>query len=475
MRNAKNIVVFLLDTARGSDVYGNPELGHIRRMARHGTAYVNAISPGTWTAPAHASLFMNDKVSSISNVYQDFFDNGTYKIDPWMVKTKFLDDGSRTIASKLSGYGYRSVLFSNNPFLTSFTNLAQGFDRVYDLWMHSNVKYNRSLVKKLEFIINGGASAKAKMYRLSYAMTLPLPKSALDWLYLKLRLKLDRGVAKADGTHRLDRGAVDTERALAGYLSKDYDYRPHFMFLNMIEAHENYPVGRSGEMVQDKWLYLGGVLDLDDDTVKKLHRGYMKRLAYLDKKIGAMMETLKVNGILDNATVVVTSDHGQLFGEHGLLYHAVFPYHNLASVPLIAANYEDGKIIAHEDRVERPISTLALHDGIMNLASGRESYLNGNLRKDRYVTCEHGGISEGWDEQLLMLLKKRSDYAKQIYEAKRKLNVRATAVYHDGMKLIHYFGKRKDELYDMSSDPLEEDSIIDKRRDLANDLVRHIC
>jgi arylsulfatase A-like enzyme len=470
----KNIIVFLLDTARASDVYGNPSMPVVNRLARRGAAYLNAISPGTWTAPAHASLFMNDKVSHIRNSYQNFFDNGTYKIDPWMVKTKFLEDRSDTLASKLSRLGYKSVLFSNNPFLTSFTNLAQGFDKVYDLWMHSNVKYNKSLVKKLDFIINGGPNAKMRMYQLSYLLTLPLPGRALDRLYLNLRLRLDRGVARADGTHELDRGAVDTERALTHYLTRDYDYRPHFMFLNLMEAHENYPLMKSDATIQDKWLYLGGILDLGPDITKKLHDGYMKRLAYLDMRFGRMLSVLKANGLLDNATVVVTSDHGQLFGEHDLLYHSIFPYQNVARVPLIAANYENGKIVEEGDRVERPVSLLALHDSIMNLASGKEEHLNGNLRKDRYVTCEHGGISEGWDEQLLKLLKGRSDYARQIYDAKRRLNVRATAVYHRDMKLIHYFGGKKDELYNLSSDPSEEDNLIDRSRDKANDLLHHV-
>ena len=120
----RNIFVLLMDTARASDAYRRETMPNINRMAEHGTRYANAVSPGTWTAPTHASLFANSNVSSIKEVSQNFFKGGSKKIDPWMVRTKFLNKDATTLAGKLSEEGYYSVLFSNNPFLTSNTNLA---------------------------------------------------------------------------------------------------------------------------------------------------------------------------------------------------------------------------------------------------------------------------------------------------------------------------------------------------------------
>ena len=466
----KNIIILMLDTARAADVYSNPSLPTLNYLARNGTAYVNTVAPGTWTAPTHASLFMNSKVSSIDGVSQDFFRNGTNKIDPWMVKTKFLSSDSRTIASKVSGHGYYSVLFSNNPFLTSYTNLAAGFDKVYDVWLHSNVKYNEKLAERLSFIINGGAKARRRLYNMSYAVSRVLPRRSLDRLYLSLRLRLDRSVAKADGTYRLDRGAADTNRALERYLKYNYNYAPQFIFVNYIEAHENYPLSKK-EVVQDKWLYLSGVEELTDDTASALHRAYRRRISYLDGRVRQAVSVLKRNGMLDNATIIITSDHGQAFGERGMLYHAMPPYEPVAKVPLISVNYENGKVLKVRDRVESPVSLVSLHDAILNLASGKERYLNGNLRNDRHIRCEHTGISEGWDEQLLMMLKDRSASANRIYKAKMRYNKKATALYRGNMKLIHFFGAKKDELYDLSKDPNEEDNMINKNRGLAKTLL----
>jgi len=460
----------MLDTARASDIYNNPKLSTIGKMAKHGTSYVNTVAPGTWTAPTHAALFMDSKVSKIEQVSQNFFKSGPKTIDPWMVKTKFLDSSSNTIAAKLSTQGYYSVLFSNNPFLTSYTNLATGFDKVYDVWKQSNLKYNKKTVDKVSFILEGGAKTREKMYRMSYAVSRIIPKPLLDKVYMSLRMRLARSVAKADGTYKMDRGANDTNVLLSQYLKYNYNYAPQFIFVNYIEAHENYPI-RNDDIVQDKWLYLSGIEEMTRHRAEALHNAYNRRIEYLDKKVGETIKTLKSAGMLDNATVIVTSDHGQLFGEKGMLYHAMPPYEGVAKIPLIAVNYENGKIVRERETVETPVSMLSLHKAILDLASGRYEHLNGNLRRDRKVFCEHTGISEGWDEHLLAMLKRKSSVADKIYRAKKRYNKRVTAIYSGRYKLMHYFGKQKDELYDLWADPQEANNIIDSKRSEATALL----
>ncbi len=469
----RNIIVLLIDTMRASAL-AEPGLRNIRRLAAKGTLYANTVSPGTWTAPSHASLFTDRPVSEIHGVSKDFFAGGTRSIDPWMVKTRFLSEESETLAKHMASLGYQTSLFSNNPFLTSFTNLGAGFEHIEDVWLDSNLKYNQGLVRKLSMIINGGASAREKMFKVSYAMTRMLPPKWMDWLYLNLRRRLNEGVCEADGTYKLDRGASDTGKAIRNYMDYRYNYRPQFMFVNYIEAHENYPVSERKDIVQDKWLYLSGVEEINSDITSELHRGYVKRLEYLDGRIGKTLEEMKSKGILDDATVVITSDHGQFFGEHGLLYHSLKPYEEVVKVPLIAANFVDGKISGEPERVEQTVSLRALNRSLMGLAEGHEDHLNGNLKRDRYVVAEHTGISEGWDAEFLRMLKPRSRSADAIYRAKSRCNRKATAVYKGDMKLIHNFGGMKDELYDISTDPEEQHNLLDSQRGLALELAKEI-
>ncbi|MCL4372206.1 sulfatase-like hydrolase/transferase [Candidatus Marsarchaeota archaeon] len=455
----KNIIVFLLDTARSDDVYGNKSLKNISNISKKAVVYRNAISPSTWTVPSHASIFTYKKPSEIPQVSKDFMQDSS--IDPWYVKIKFLPDNAETIATKLRRMGYYSVLFSNNPFLTSYTNLAIGFDKIYDLWMQSNIKYNPKKAKFLTKFIKGGKRSRAAMYAVTSAITNLFPRPFLDKAYLKLRIKMDIGVARADGTYALDRGAIDTNAALKSYMENYYNYKPQFIFLNCIEAHENYPVA-DRSIIQDKWLYLSGILEMNDYVIKQLHSAYRKRLVYLDKQISKSIDILKENGILDNAKLIITSDHGQFFGEHSMLYHSMFPYTPVTNVPLIVADYEGGKIASSHRVEEDPISLSEMHNMIMNAAASKQYQ---NVQRGP-VTSEHLGISEGWDSALLSHLGKRSVYASRIYKAKLAFNIRSTAINYKGFKLIHYFGMRKSELY-KAEDSSEQEDLLQKYRGVA--------
>ena len=472
----KNIIFFLLDTVRADDLYYGNVSPNLTGLAKEGNSYLNAVSPGTWTAPAHASIFTGKRVTEIKNVSKNFFDSKT-KMDPWFVKIKFLPNNARTLASELSLRGYKSVLFSNNPFLTSYTNLALGFNKVYDLWMDSNVKYNKQLVKKVSFIIKNGEAARNAMYFVTGMFSKIIPKGIFDNMYINLRLKLDQKVADTDGTYKLDRGASDTRKELAKYLDYDYDYGKQFMFINCIEAHENYPVGRNNDIVQDKWLYLSGINELGKEDIAAFRSGYRKRISHLDKEIGKMINTLKSKGILDNATLIFASDHGQLFGEHKMLYHSLFPYEGISKVPLFAVNFENGKPVKTREVHEENISTMEIHNAVLDLADSKIDIPDGNMKRQKYVFSEHVGISETWDEPLLRKLMGRSKSAKRIYEAKKYFNTPATAIYYKNYKLIFFNGRRPAELYDLSKDERETENLLKSQntqfRRIANTLLRN--
>jgi arylsulfatase A-like enzyme len=436
-----------------------------------GVTYTNAIAPGTWTGSVHASLFTNRRVTEIPDVSQDFFDNGTYKIDPWMAKTKFLPDGSKTLAGKLSQQGYFTLLVSNNPFLNSFTNLSIGFDSIIDVWKHSNIKYDKRAVEMVSSIIDGGSSAKMAMYNISNALTSLLPKPVFDKLYLYLRIKLDERIARADGTNRLDKGASDTNLMLKRYL-KGYSGMPHFLFVNFMEAHENYPTADKS-IIPDKWLYLSGIRSLEKGVTDRLHDAYKKRIRYLDGKISKTIAIMKESGFLDNATLILASDHGQFFGEHGLLYHAMFPYEEVTKVPLVSVNFENGKMVKDRRVVDEPVNLMKLHDAILGIASGRDGHLNGNMESGDFILSEHTGIIEGWDEGLLKMLKDRSHHASRIYNAKLHFNQRVSAAYHRGYKLVRYLNTGRTELYNVGEDPIESENVLDENRAMAKSIIAH--
>lgn len=62
---------------------------------------------------------------------------------------------------------------------------------------------------------------------------------------------------------------------------------------------------------------------------------YDSEIAYTDYHVGKVIETLKEMGLYDSTLIILTSDHGESFGEHGENGHSFFIYHSTLHVPLI--------------------------------------------------------------------------------------------------------------------------------------------
>ena len=291
-------------------------------------------------------------------------------------------------------------------------------------------------------------------------------------MYLNMRKRISKGFAERYGFYELDDGAAKINRLVGRYLGRT-DASKKFIFINYMEGHEGYPTNLvTKEYVeQDKWMYLSGILGTE--PAKKISEAYKKRVVYADGQVKKLMATLKSNGVLDNAVVIFASDHGQAFMEHGLMYHNMFPFEEIAKVPLVIAKFKDGKQMNTKEEVENTVSITALHDSIVNLGYGVSDEINGNLRRDSYVFADHVGITEVWDAYLLKLLRKRSKYADSIYRAKRLHNTFATAVYYKNYKLMVYGrDRRRGEMYDLREDPHERTNVISRHSGMAKEMLR---
>jgi arylsulfatase A-like enzyme len=81
---------------------------------------------------------------------------------------------------------------------------------------------------------------------------------------------------------------------------------------------------------------------------------YKNALAYVDHQVGRLVQWLRASGQLDDTLIVLTSDHGELFFEHGLVTHGRTLFEEEARVPLLL--HWPGRIEPQASR--RPSSTL---------------------------------------------------------------------------------------------------------------------
>ena len=65
-------------------------------------------------------------------------------------------------------------------------------------------------------------------------------------------------------------------------------------------------------------------------------------ISYLDRRLGLLLDELGRRGVLDDTLVIVTSDHGEHFGDHLLFFHGCSLYRQLVQVPLVIVDPNGG-------------------------------------------------------------------------------------------------------------------------------------
>lgn len=166
---------------------------------------------------------------------------------------------------------------------------------------------------------------------------------------------------------------------------------------------------------------------------------YDGEMRYLDHYLGQLFTKLKALNVYDNTLIIITSDHGEAFGEHGLVTHLRTLYEELLRVPLII-KYPSSS--PQRGVVEKRVSLVDLLPTVLSfLGYPVPSGIDG----ENLSQSEHPIIAEWfyqwWDP------KKYCRNLRAIYQGKEK--------YIWASNSLH-------ELYDLEKDPGEEENIIAK-------------
>lgn len=101
----------------------------------------------------------------------------------------------------------------------------------------------------------------------------------------------------------------------------------------------------------DRWLmeYLGlHEVELSEEDVRRSRLGYYAMTSYFDSRVGQLVDELEKMGLRENTIVIVTSDHGDMVGEHGMWFKRTF-YEWSARVPFIVSapeRYPQGRCVS---------------------------------------------------------------------------------------------------------------------------------
>ena len=191
---------------------------------------------------------------------------------------------------------------------------------------------------------------------------------------------------------------------------------------------------------------------------------YDGAIAYLDDQLNRLLVALQDRGVLDNTVVIVTSDHGEQFGEHGLFLHANSLYQPLLHVPLIIRfppRVPTGRIAARVSLRDLPAT-------IIDLLSLEETGLPG-LSLARHWSPAPGVASGRADAAIAEV--RQASWAKQAMPWYPVAKGDMASVTDDAYHYIRN-GDGTEELYAMADDP-EERHDLSPRSDSLPILERY--
>ncbi len=393
-----NVVLVSMDTVRADhvSVYGHSvrTTPRLEQLAQRSTTYARAVAAGAWTVPSHASMFTG----------RNAFEHGAHTLPPVSEEdeqVRPLDPSHVTLAETLKELGYATGgIVANAGYLAPRWGLNQGFDE----WT----------------VVRGRANV--------------VTTRAIEWL---------------DGGRTPD--------------------KPFFLFVNYMDAHRPYnaepiPGLLPREVAPDGGRAVGRLYKLampndqpvPPELVQQVSDQYDTGIAHLDAGVGALLDALEARGLLEDALVIVTSDHGEFLGEHALVEHSKDVYQEVLAIPMIvkAPRQRDAR------REERMVSHVDLARMIL-----------GTLPRDAAAKVEarypltigsHPVVGENYYARL-----------KDLYGhpwSTRFHRVR-TALYDGPLKLIAS-SDGKHELYDLAKDPREQHDLAAERASLVESLVR---
>ena len=332
-----NVLILVIDTLRADHLssygYYRDTDPNITQFATQGVLFENAYSASSWTHPSHASML----TGRWPHEHGADTDAQGGEVVP-------LDDRYETIGEALQGRGYSAAAFSAN--FETFNRRGgqgRGFIRFEDYYQSlSNIAVSSLYGRVFEYYV---------LHKI-----------------LNIEYKIDR------------RLAPDVNRDALNWIDRT-DGKPFFVFINYFDVHAPYvppqpyrsrysSLENPGGVISTDWGMYDIYLALSPEQIQEEVDSYDGAIAYVDFHINDLLEQLEERGKLDNTIVIITSDHGESFGEHGLLEHHNSLYREVIHVPLIL--WGPG-YIPEGIRTNVPVSNKYLPATILDLIDGKES------------------------------------------------------------------------------------------------------
>jgi arylsulfatase A-like enzyme len=316
-----NILIYMIDTLRAdhASLYGykRDTTPFLRKLAATGVVFDDCQSQATWTKASVASLL----TSTYSYTHGIFNDYDT------------IPKGAVTLAEQLRNAGYVTANISASPWAGKITGLQRGFDYMLEF----------PVVQRRRTDATDRATDSAA-----------LNKVVFPWL-----------ARHRDEPFFLYAHATDPHapyRPPASYEQK---------FANPAETAE---FNRDYASLRDKGQYGGGTVvsregsrknGIDPDKfIRRAIDRYDGEILHNDANLELLAARLKELGLLDSTLIIVVSDHGEEFWDHGWTAHGHSLYQELSHCVCLMWN---PKLLPVSRRVTEPVQLIDVMPTVLDL------------------------------------------------------------------------------------------------------------
>jgi arylsulfatase A-like enzyme len=129
-------------------------------------------------------------------------------------------------------------------------------------------------------------------------------------------------------------------------------YRQFFLFIHTYQTHWPYDPPGDYLALFDEEEAEAAALEIVPAKHRAARDDYDREIRKTDELLGSLLERLETLGLSERTYVVLLSDHGEAFGEHGVAQHGWGPHQEEIQVPLIVR----GPDVPAGRRIEVPIS-----------------------------------------------------------------------------------------------------------------------
>jgi len=455
---APNILFLVLDAVRvdHASTYGyeRETTPTMSELADDGVRYDHAFAPSIWTPTVHGAVFTG-KYPSHTGIYGNSLG---------------IPDDYETLPESLQRQGYRTFAASAGAHIRA----GRGYDRGIDEFVET-----RRISPDVDFfrkVATDRSFAKQVLFSLTRG-----PDDKTQYKYDRLERFVDRSIDDGDPffgfiNAKTAHNPFNPPRPYKELFSDGFD-RPKWEFLERIRGqlglgtqrlqhHDTEKLrqvsnsGGDGVMVDD--------VEMTEEEWDVIRAWYDGAIRYLDDVVGQLVAHLKERDVYEDTLIVMTADHGDNFGDHGLARHAFCLYDSLLHVPMVIKPPATGDTASVAGRaIDEQVSLVDLHPTFLEAAGAAvpdyehsESLLDFEQRRYHDFTF---GEYAGFEGSIQRLQRKYPDFDATGF-ARTIQSVR-----DDEHKLIvDSDGNR--ELYAWRADPGETENLADERLDVVDDL-----